>query len=81
MKKENKSEALIEAERQEAEFLTKKILECTSRIPPKIVNEASYQAAVNFKALATSARKVAESRNANVTKLRHAWSAISSYYA
>lgn len=81
MKKEAKSEALIAAEKAEAEALRARILAATNTIPAKVRNDSSYQAAVNFKTLAVSARKATESRQPTLAKLRTAWQQISVYYA
>ena len=81
MKKEAKSEIQIAAEKAEAEELRQKILSATSTVPAKLRNEGSYQAAVNFKNHAISARKTAESKSPTLSKLRTAWPLISGYYA
>lgn len=81
MKPQGKSEAQIESEKRETAELVNKILSATNRIPKKIINEGSYQAAVAFKQAAESARKAAESKQPRLSKLRDAWTAISPYYA
>lgn len=80
MKKEAKSELQLQAEKEELERLVREIKEMTNRIPAKILNSASYQAAVTFKELAFAARKAAESSRPQLAKLRSAYSSISAYY-
>lgn len=80
MKKDQKTEGQISAEKQEVAELIKNIMECTATIPKKILNEASYQAAVQFKAAALDARKAAESTAPRLAKLRSAWQSIQHYY-
>ena len=81
MKKESKSEAMIAAEKAEQEELIARNLQCTNQVPKKIMTDASYQVAVQFKKYALDARKAAESQRPNLQKLRSAWSLISGYYA
>lgn len=81
MKKEQKSEALIASEKAEAEELRQKIIMATNTVPAKIRNEASYQTAVKFKEYALSARKIAESKQPTLDKLRNAWNLLHSYYS
>lgn len=81
MKKEQKTEVQVAAEKREMEDLQARILKATSNIPKKIMNEADFYAAKNFKTLAVAARKAAESNSPRLEKLRSAWSSIQHYYA
>lgn len=81
MKKEAKNSAVIEQEKKEAQELRDKILSATNSIPRKILDHGSYQSVTTFKAHAIAARKVAESKAGNLTKLLAAWSLIQGYYA
>ena len=82
MKKDNfKTDTTIANEKAEAAELAKRIVDCTNRIPPKVLNGGSYQTAVTLKEHAASARKVAEGKQMNLGKLRQAWQTISCYYA
>jgi hypothetical protein len=72
--------ACKEAERKEAEELRTKILTLTNTVPKKIMNEAGYYAALNFKQLVTQARQVASHKNLNVVKLRNALGQIEGYW-
>lgn len=82
MKKESfKTEAQIESEKREQEELRNLIISKTNTIPPKVLNDGSYQMAIDFKNFAMAARKTAESKSPGLTKLRAAWQSIRHYYA
>lgn len=80
MKSERKTPDQLAQEKEEMNWLTAKILDMTNRIPPKVLNEGSQQAAVTFKRLAVAARKQAESARPTLDKLRTAHQSIATYY-
>lgn len=74
MKKDNyKTESQVENEKREALELRDLILQKTNTIPPKVLQNGSYQMAIDFKNFAMAARKVAEGKQLNLGKLRSAW--------
>lgn len=81
MKKDNyKTEGQIENEKRECVELRDKIIESTKNVPSKVLNEGSYQTAVQFKDAAMAALKTAEGKQLNLAKLRMAWQLIRHYY-
>jgi len=80
MKFDQKSPIQIEAERQEAANLAASILDMTSKIPPRIINDAKSNLIRQYKTAATKAISVAQSKSPNLTKLREQHAAIRSFY-
>lgn len=82
MKKDNwKPEGQVENEKREAIELRDLILQKTNSIPAKVLQNGSYQMAIDFKNFAMAARKTAEGKQLNLGKLRAAWHSIQHYYA
>lgn len=81
MKKDNyKTESQIENEKNEAVELRDLILQKTNSIPQRVLQNGSYQMAIDFKNFAMAARKAAEGKQLNLGKLRTAWQSIQHYY-
>lgn len=80
MKKLQKTQDQIEAERREARELAAEIIEMSNRIPAKIRNEASHGTAVAYKNHMMAALKCANGKILDVHKLRAAYNLIVGYY-
>lgn len=71
----------IQQEQAEIKKLTDLIMTSTERVPAKIVNEASYDEAVKFKAAAIKARSNAQKNKKTLKGMQEAWASISHFYA
>ena len=82
MAKVTKTQEQILAERNKASELMNRILKATEGIPRHIMNGASVQTVIAFKAAAEKARKMATTKRyaTDPHKMREAWNHISSYY-
>jgi ATP sulfurylase len=80
VKKLQKTESQVQAEKEEMAKLSQDILAMTSRIPARVMNETDFYGAKAFKTTAMAARKQAEAKRPTVEKLRSAMQSIRQYY-
>ena len=73
--KQKKSPEQLEVERQEKANLVSRILAATNTVPKAVMNESQTKAA-SWKAAAVTARRLAESKNPDINKLRNAIGAL-----
>lgn len=60
----------------ELAWLRAELLRLTNAVPMRLRKEGSYQAAVQWKEVATDARKLAQQSNPKIERLRRAHSAL-----